>query len=310
MRAIRLHGRGGAEDLIYEVVPKPRPSEGEVLIRVYATGITPTELTWSSGWRTREGKDRLPAVPGYEPSGVVAEIGGSSADLHPGDPIYALADFWRDGAAAEYVVVHAANVAPKPQSLDHIQAAAVPLSALTAWQALFDHGRLSEGQRVLIHGAAGGVGSLAVQLARARGAYVIGTSSGRNARFLRDLGVNDVIDYAATPFESVAHDMDVVVDTVGGDTLTRSWGVLKRGGTLVSIAGRPSEEEADRRSMRGVYFIVEPNRSELVEITRLIDSEKVHPIVGAVFPLGQARQAYERGLSGHTRGKIVLQVVT
>ncbi len=201
--------------------------------------------------------------------------------------------------------MRAAELAPKPRSLDHASAAATPLSALTAWQALFDHARLASGQRVLIHGAAGGVGSFATQLARWRGAHVIGTDSARNVDFVRKLGADDVIDYGATPFETVVRDVDVVLDTVGGTTTERSWSVLRPGGLLVTIVRQPPEWTTGRAA-RGLFFIVETRRTQLEEMSRLFDAGAARPIVEAVLPLDRAREAYERGISDHPRGKLVL----
>jgi NADPH:quinone reductase-like Zn-dependent oxidoreductase len=310
MKAVRLHSRGGPEQLVYEDAPLPDPAAGEVRVRVFAAGITPTELTWDATYQTPDGRDRLPSIPGHDVSGVVEALGRGVTGVSPGDAVYGLIDFPRDGSAAEFVAVPAAHLAPKPGTLDHVRAAAVPLSALTAWQALFDHAGLAAGQKVLIHGAAGGVGSFAVQLARWRGAQVSGTTSADDADFLRALGVETVIDYRAARFEDLLRDVDVVLDTVGGETLERSWRVLRPGGTLVSIAARPSPEQARIADARGVFFIVEPSRPQLVELARLIDEGRVRPVLEAVFPLAQARAAFERGLSGHHRGKIVLQVAS
>jgi NADPH:quinone reductase-like Zn-dependent oxidoreductase len=299
MRAIRLRARGGPERLVYEDAPLPDPAAGEALLRVYAAGITPTELTWS---------ETFPTIPGHDVSGVVEALGPGVSDVSLGEAVYGLIAFPRDGSAAEYVVVRAGDLAPKPRTLDHVHAAAVPLSALTAWQALFIHAGLTAGQRVLIHGAAGGVGAFAVQLARWRGAHVSATASARHHEFLRGLGVETVIDYRTTHFEEMLHDVDVVLDTIGGDTLERSWRVLRRGGTLVSVAAQPSPEPARDGGTRGIFFIVEPSRAQLVEIARLIDAGHVRPVLDAVLPLARAREAFERGLAGHVRGKIVLRV--
>ena len=212
MKAIRIHRRGGPEALVYEDAPIPALQPGDVLVRVHAAGISPAEFTWHL-WETPDGRSRLPFIPSHEVSGVVADVAPDVRDVEVGDAVYGLTDFFRDGGAAEYVAVRATELAPKPRSLDHASAAATPLSALTAWQALFDHARLTPGQRVLIHGAAGGVGSFAAQLARWRGAHVIGTASARNVDFVRKLGADDVIDYGATPFETVVRDVDVVLDT-------------------------------------------------------------------------------------------------
>lgn len=308
MKAVRLHGRGGPEQLAYEDAPKPTPGPGDALVRVHACAITPTELSWGTTYTTRAGVERLPTTPGHELSGVVEAVAGEVSAPKVGAAVYALTDFWRDGAAADYVVVRAADLAPKPKTLSHAQAAAVPLSALTAWQALFDHASLTRGQRVLIHAAAGGVGTYAVQLAHGRGAHVIGTARAINAGFLRDLGADEVIDYTATHFEDQVRDVDVVLDSVGGDTLERSWGVLRKGGVLVSVADSAPAEKAATYGVRGVDFIVEPNRAQLIEIARLIEAGALRVIVEATFPLSEARAAFVRGLGGHNRGKLVLQV--
>jgi NADPH:quinone reductase-like Zn-dependent oxidoreductase len=236
MKAIRIHERGGREQLIYEDAPKSVPRCGDALVRVLAAGVTPTELSWQSAYTTRDNVDRLPAIPGHGLAGVVEVTDRVAADVSTGEAVYALADFWRDGSDAEYIAIAASDLAPKPQTVDFAQAAAVPLSALTAWQALFDHGRLATGQKVLIHGAAGGVGSFAVQLAHWQGAYVIGTASSANLAFVRDLGADKVIDYTAVRFEDLVRDVDTVLDRVGGDTLERSWGVVRRDGVVVTTA--------------------------------------------------------------------------
>ena len=308
MKAIRLHARGGPERLNFEDAPAPIPAPGEVLLRVHAAGITPTELTWTETYLTPDGRERLPTIPGHDVSGVVEALGTGVTDLSPGDAVYGLIDFPRDGSAAEYVVVPASDLAPKPESLDHVHAAAVPLSALTAWQAFFLHAGLAPGQQVLIHGAAGGVGAFAVQLARWRGARVIATASARHHEFLRELGAETVIDYRTTRFDEGLCDLDVVLDTVGGEALERSWGVLRPGGTLVSVAAEPPPDPDRDAEKRGVFFIVEPSRAQLVEIARLIDAGHVRPVLETVLPLARAREAFERGLAGHVRGKIVLRV--
>ncbi len=308
MKAIRLHARGGPEQLVYEDAPDPSLRNDDALVRVHACAITPTELTWTPTYTTRDGADRLPSIPGHELSGVVEAVGAIAADVKVGDPVYALTDFWRDGAAAEYVTVRAADLAPKPPSLSDVQAAAVPLAALTAWQALFDHAGLAIGQEILIHGATGGVGSFAVQLAHWRGAYVVGTASAGNVGLAHELGADQVIDYTSARFEDKVHGADVVLDTVGGDTRERSWGVLRPGGVLVTIVGSASAEKAARYGVRGVDFIVKPSRAELIEIGRLIDNGKLRPLIEATFPLEKAREAFEHGAAGHNRGKIVLQV--
>ena len=304
MRAIRLHQVGGPEMLRHEDAPKPSPDGDQVLVQVSATAITPTEFAWHPTFHTLEGGARpFPIILGHEFSGVVAAIGPDCIGVRIGDLVYGLNDWFSDGAQAEYCLTVSSNLAPKPVSLDDTLSAAVPISALTAWQALVDRGNLTEGQRVLIHGGAGGVGSFAVQLARYKRAYVIATASGDNANFVTALGADEVIDYKATPFEAVVRDVDVVLDTVGGETRNRSWGVLRKGGRLVTIAA-DGERFSDPR-VRDAFFIVEPNRVQLLEISRLIDAGVMRPVVGAVFPMEHFRQAYEQK---PLRGKHVLHI--
>jgi len=309
MKAIRLHIRGGPEALVYEDAPQPHPQTGEVLVRVHAAAVTPTELLWVPTWKTRTGEDRpFPIILGHEFSGVRAALGAGVTDWAEGDAVYGLNDWFADGAQAEYCVAPAAPLAPKPRSLDHAQAAVVPISALTAWQALFERARLRAGQRVLIHGAAGSVGSFAVQLARWRGVHVIGTASAQNLDFVRALGADEVIDYRATRFEERVSDMDAVLDTVGGETLQRSRGVLKAGGTLVTIAAQ--SEGVQDPVIRDAFFIVEANHPQLAEIARLIDNRQLRVFLQEAFPLAQARQAYARAQGRGNRGKVVLRVVS
>ncbi|HEX7734327.1 MAG TPA: NADP-dependent oxidoreductase [Ktedonobacteraceae bacterium] len=310
MKAIRIHGRGGPDHLVYEDAPQPHPGPGEVLVRVYATGVIATELEWDETYETTAGDPRALPIPGPDLSGVVEEVGSGVTTLVKGSEVYAMLGYGRDGAEAEFTLALPDELAPKPRTLDFVQAAAVPLTALTAWQAFFDHASLVAGQTVLIHGAAGGVGVFAVQLARWAGAQVIATASARNRDFLRELGASAVIDYTTTRFEEVVHGVDLVFDLVGGDTLVRSWQVVKPGGVLVSVVSpRPSFAEAKAHDVRPVWFIVEPNREQLIQIGALIDAGQIRPIIETILPLSQAHQAYEQGARGHTRGKIVLRVV-
>ncbi len=308
MKAVRTHGRGGPAQLFFEEAPPPVVRPGDALVRVRATGITPAELTWDATYQNADGTPRIPGIPGHEVSGVVEEMAPGVTDFRVGDEVYGLADFPRDGAAAEYVAVRAANLALKPRSIPHAQAAALPLSALTAWQALFEHAHLAAGQAALIHGGAGGVGTLAVQLARWRGAHVIATASARYTALVRSLGADDVIDYHATRFEDMLRDVDVVLDTVGGETRERSWRVLRKGGVLVTLVSPIPPHVAEEHSARGVFFIVSGNRGQLDQITGLVDTGKLKPVLSEVVPLDRAREAFERGASGHAAGKIVLQV--
>jgi NADPH:quinone reductase-like Zn-dependent oxidoreductase len=308
MKAVRIHSFGGPEVLSYEETPRPQVNPDDVLIKVHAAAINPVD------WKIREGYLRgfidyeLPVTLGWDVSGVVEEVGGAVTDLRVGDEVYSRPDITRDGAYAEYIAVRASEAAPKPRSLDHVQAASVPLAALTAWAALFDTADLQPDQTVLIHAAAGGVGSFAVQLAKWKGARVIGTASAANHGLLRELGADELIDYTAARFEEVARGVDVVLDTIGGDTLERSWGVLRPGGVLVSVVAQPDEATAAQHGVRGASIFIQPDKSRLVKLAELIDAGHVRPEVSAVLPLAEARQAQELSQSGHVRGKIVLRV--
>lgn len=308
MKAIRLHAQGGPEQLVYEDAPTPQLRPGDALVRVCACAFTRTELSWGETYATRDGKRRLPSIPGHELSGVVEAVGPNAVDVKVGDEVFALTDFFRDGAAADYVAVHAADLAPKPESWNHVQAAAAPLAALTAWQALFDHAGLKAGQEVLIHGATGGVGCFAVQLAHWRGAFVVGTTGSENKDLARELGADRVIDYTKARFEDEVHAADVILDTVGGDTLERSWSAIRPGGVLVSIVDNIPAGKPEQHGVRAVYFIVEPSRAELLQIRRLVEAQRLRSVIEATFPLERAREAFEHGASGHHHGKIVLQV--
>lgn len=308
MKAVRIHSYGEPDVLVYEEAPKPEPGEGEVLVRVYATSVNPFD------WKVRRGylagwlNHSLPLILGWDVSGIVEVAGPQVEGLNSGEEVYGMADPSRNGAYADYIVVRASNLTRKPQSVDHLHAAAVPQAALTAWQALFDAGGLQAGQRVLIHAAAGGVGHFAVQFAKSHGAYVIGTASARNLDFVRELGADEVIDYTTTPFEEVAHDVDVVLDTIGGDTQLRSWKTLKPGGILVSIVEPPSAEMAAQHGVRLAFLGAQQNASQLDEIARLIDAGKVKPVVSTVMALNEVKAAHMLNEGRHTRGKIVMNV--
>lgn len=306
MKAVRIHAYGGPEVLKYEEVPRPEPGHGELLVRVHAAGVNPVDWKIREGYLKQALNHSLPLIPGWDVSGVVEATGPGVTRLKVDDEVYGLPDIGRDGAYADYIVVRETAVALKPKTIDHIHAAAIPLAALTAWQSLFDAAGLGTGQKVLIHAAAGGVGSFAVQLAKWKGAKVFGTASEGNHAFLRNLGADEVIDYHATRFEDVVHDVDVVFDTMGGDTQKRSWSVLKKGGILVSILGQPSVEEAAAHGVRQAWVLVQANAEQLEALADLVDAGKLKPIVETVLPLSEARRAQELSQSGHTRGKIVL----
>jgi len=308
MKAIRVHEYGGPEVLKYEDAPRPTPAAGDVLIRVHATSVNPVDIAIRNGFFKERMKYKLPMIPGWDVSGVVESVTAGATRLKAGDEVYSRPDLARDGAYAEYVAVRESEVALKPKSIDHAHAAAIPLPGLTAWQALFDAGHLAAGQTVLIHGAAGGVGHFAVQFAKVKGARVIATASKRNHDFLRSLGADEVIDYNTTKFEDVVHDVDVVVDTITGETQDRSWQVIKKGGIYVSILQPPNQEKAAAHGVRSAHVFVQPNVDELNEIARLVDSGKVKPHIEKVFPLPEAAAAHEAVAQHHTRGKIVITV--
>jgi NADPH:quinone reductase-like Zn-dependent oxidoreductase len=309
MHALQAYAKDDPSRLVYQEASLPSLAPDDALIRVHASGVSPAELSWLGTWVTSDGTSRpAPIVPGHEVAGIVETVGPAAVGVAVGDAVYGLIDFHRDGADAEYVAVRAVDLAPKPTSLTFTEAASAPLSALTAWQALFDQGDLRAGQRVLIHGGAGGVGAFAVQLAHWRGAHVATTASARDADLVRDLGAHEVIDYRTQRFEDTLSDIDVVFDTVGGDTWERSWQVLRPGGRLVSIAvPRPPDREGVD-GQRAIWFVVRPDRDELVELGRLFDGGQLRAIVSAIVPLAEGRGAYGPGRSGHGPGKVVLLV--
>ncbi|MGL5870814.1 MAG: NADP-dependent oxidoreductase [Xenococcaceae cyanobacterium] len=307
MKAIRLHSYGGPELLKYEDVAKPQPQENEVLVRIHAASVNPIDWMMESG-QYEPMRPQLPYVPGWDFAGKIEAVGSKVTNFQVEDEIYANVGA-TGGGYADYAIANVDAIAPKPKTLDFTAAAAVPLVALTAWQALFEAANLSEGQTVLIHGASGGVGSMAVQFAKARGARVIGTASASNVDFVRDLGADRVINYKSEHFEEELQDIDVVFDTVGGETQEKSWQVLKPNGVLVSVIQPPDEEKAKAHQVRAQFLGSHPSGTQLSEIAKLIDAGGVKPIVDRVLPLSEARQAQEFGRDGHPRGKIVLQVV-
>jgi NADPH:quinone reductase-like Zn-dependent oxidoreductase len=306
MKAVRIHRFGGSEALMLDDVPWPQPKDDEVLVRVHAASVNPVDYKIRSGSSSVK-EDQLPYTLGRDLSGTVELLGTRAHTLKAGDPIYAFIGMDR-GTYAEYVVVKAMEMAAKPETLDHVQAAAVPLASLTAWQGLFDHGQLQAGQRVLIHGGAGGVGHLAVQLAKAKGATVLTTVSGSDLGFVRELGADEAIDYKAERFEDRARDIDLVFDLVAGETQDRSWGVLKEGGILVSTLGQPPSEKAAQHKVRAAGYRAQPNPAQLREIGRLIDDGQVRVVVDRMFPFAEAGAAQEYLEQEHVRGKVVLRV--
>jgi NADPH:quinone reductase-like Zn-dependent oxidoreductase len=308
MKAVRIHTYGGPDALTYEDAPRPKPGPDEVLIRVLATTVNPFDCALRAGYLSGFFQYSLPLVLGTDASGIIEEVGSGVTTFKRGDSVYARGGVSRDGTNAEYAVVPASDVAAKPGSLDHAHAAALPHVTLTAWQALIELAGLTRGQTVLIHAAAGGVGHIAAQLAKWRGAEVIGTASS-NIEFLRELPVDQAINYSTTPFETVAGQVDVVLDTIGGDTQERSWSVLKPGGILVSTVQAPSQETADSHGVRhAMVFTNPPIGKTLTEVATLVETGKIKPHVSAVFPLAEAARVHVMIEGKHTRGKIVLQV--
>ncbi|MEU0807109.1 NADP-dependent oxidoreductase [Streptomyces sp. NPDC005970] len=303
MRAITVQDRNaGIGGLTLTELPHPHAAENDVIVRVHAAGFTPGELTWPGTWTDRAGRDRTPSVPGHELSGVVTELGYGTTGLTVGQRVFGLADWARNGSLAEYTAVEARNLAPLPADVDHTTAAALPISGLTAWQGLFDHGRLTTGQTVLIHGAAGGVGSLAVQLAREVGARVFGTGRADDRGTALELGVDTFMDLHAERLEDIG-EVDVVLDVIGGEILERSTALVRAGGTLVTIAEPVTVHPTDGRA---VFFVVEPDRVRLADLAQRLREGRLKPIVGAVRPLQEAAAAFAP--EKRTPGKTIIQV--
>jgi len=308
MKAVVIHEYGGPDVLKYEDMPRPAPTEDQILVRVIAAGVNPVDGMIRSGMFAKYEKAVFPAILGADIAGVVDKVGRKITKFKAGDPMFAYASLKTGGGYAEYALTTEREAAPKPKSLTYIEAAAVPVVALTAWQALIDTAKLRAGQTVLIHGGSGGVGTFAIQIARARSAKVIATASTANQDLLKELGADISIDYTKQKFEDVAKDVDVVVDSVGKDTLARSYGVVKKGGFIVTLVARIDQAELDKHGIRGAALSVDPNSDELAEIGKLIDEQKIKVIVSQTFPLSDAIKAQEQVASGHTRGKIVLKV--
>ena len=308
MKAVVIHEYGGLEVLKYEDVQRPEPKEDQILVRVIAAGVNPVDGLIRSGMFAKHEKATFPMILGADIAGVVEKTGSKVTKFKAGDPVFAYASLKSGGAYAEYALTTEREAAPKPKVLTYVEAAAVPVVALTAWQALVDTAKLSARQTVLIHGGSGGVGTFAIQIAKARGARVIATASTANQDLLMQLGADVAIDYTKQKFEDVAKDVDVVLDSIGKDTLARSYGVVRKGGFIVSLVARPDRAELDKRGIRGAALSVEPNSDELAEIGKLIDEGKIKVIVSQTFPLSEAIKAQEQVATGHTRGKIVLKI--
>jgi NADPH:quinone reductase-like Zn-dependent oxidoreductase len=306
MKAVRIHKFGGPDVLQFEDVPRPEPGTHQVLVRIHAAGVNPVD------WKIREGKlgkIPLPSIMGSDFSGEIEAIGPDVTEFRVGESVFgSVAD--ESGSYAQFALAPLTHIIEKPKAIDHVRAAAMPVPAMTAWQALFDTANLTAGQKILIHAASGGVGSFAVQFAKWKGAHVIGTASADNIALVRSFGADEIIDYRKTRFEDVVHDADVVFDTVGGETQERSWKVLKRGGILVSIVQPPPENEAKAHGVRGVFMVEDAKRNaELTQIAKLVANRQIQVNVETVLPLTEARKAQEISQTGHAHGKIVLKVI-
>src|SRR5438128_3821183 len=308
MKAIVVHNYGGPEVLKYEDTQRPEPKDDQLLIRVIAAGVNPVDGMIRSGMFAKEGSRAFPIILGGDIAGVVENVGSKVTKFKAGEPVYAYVSLDNSGGYAQYAVVTEREAAPKPKSLTYVEAAAVPIVALTAWQALIDTAKLKAGQTVLIHGGSGGVGSFAIQIAKAHGAKVIATASTAHQSLLKQLGVDQAIDYTTTKFEDVVKDVDVVLNCVRADALGRSYGVVKQGGIIVSITDEPDQTECTKHGIRGSRLGANPDAKVLEELTKLIEARKMTPIVSQTFPLAGASKAHQQIETHHTLGKIVLKV--
>jgi NADPH:quinone reductase-like Zn-dependent oxidoreductase len=308
MKAVRIHEYGNAEVLRYEDAPDPVCGDDEVVIRVIGTSVNPVD------WKIREGHLQgmitytMPFIPGWDVSGVVHAVGRSATSFTIGDEVYSRPDITRDGTYAEFVVVRDNEVAHKPKSISHVEAGTLPLAGITAWEAMVTVGGVTDGQRVLVHAASGGVGSLAVQIAKSRNAYVIGTASEGNRELVESLGVDEFIDYTTQDLQTATKDIDVVFDTIGGTTQDSSWSLLRPEGILISIVSQPSEERAKELGVRSSYLFIGPNVAALNGLAELVDSGKLRAVVGAEFALRDVQRAHALSESGRAKGKIALVV--
>lgn len=304
MKAIEIHSFGGPEVLQLEEIPVPQIAADEALVRVYASGVNPVDYKIREGMSERP----LPFIPGWDLSGVIEETGANVRNFKKGDAVYTRPDVKRDGTYAEYVAVKANELAYKPSSVDHVTAAAIPLAGLTAWQCLFEHGHLEAGQKVMIHGGSGGVGTFAIQFAKSKGAYVMATASENNHDFLKELGADEVIDYHTPGYENTISSVNLVLDTIGGDTQKHSLTYIMPGGTLVTTLKPENKDAFEEKGVRLTGMYTQTNPEDLAAIAKLVDEGKVRPVIAKVLPLEQAAAAQEMVQSHHVRGKIVLKV--
>jgi len=308
MKAVVIHSYGGPDVLKVEDVPRLVPQEDEILIRVIAASVNPVDVAIRKGYLAELIGNKFPLILGMDGSGIVEKTGAKITKFKEGDPVYAFFTLASEGGYAEFVTAKDNEVASKPKAVTYTQAAAVPAAGSTAWEVLVDVAKLGAGQTLLIHGGSGGVGHLAIQIAKARAAKVIATASNTNQDFIKKMGADIAVDYTKAKFEEVAKDVDVVLDMVGGETLKRSYGVVKKGGIIVSIVDDVDQKELDAHGIRGVTFRCEPKASVLEDLAKLIDAKKITPVVSQTFPLSEVAKAQEQIATSHTRGKIVLKI--
>jgi NADPH:quinone reductase-like Zn-dependent oxidoreductase len=308
MKAVRIHEYGDASVLRFEEAPRPVCGAEDVLIRVVGSSVNPVDWKIRRGYLKEMIPYAMPIIPGWDVSGVVEEIGAKVSRFQVGDAVYSRPDITRDGTYAEWIAVRESEVAFKPRTVSHISAAVLPLAGITAWEGLVNVGKVASGQRVLIHAAAGGVGSLAVQIAKAHGAHVIGTGSGANRALIESLGADEFVDYRTTALRDAVRDVDLVLDTMGGETQEASWAVMAPGGLLVSMVSNPAEAVTQWPQLRAAFIFIGPDAPVLERLAALVDAGKVRPVIGAEFALHDIRKAHALSEAGHVRGKIALHV--
>jgi NADPH:quinone reductase-like Zn-dependent oxidoreductase len=308
MKAVRIHEYGDESVLQFEEAPRPVCAADDVLIRVVGTSVNPVDWKVRRGYLKEMIPYAMPIIPGWDVSGLVAEVGAKVSRFKVGDAVYSRPDITRDGTYAEWIAVRESEVAFKPRTVSHIEAAVLPLAGITAWEGLVNVGKVAPGQRVLVHAAAGGVGSLAVQIAKAHGAHVIGTASGANRALVESLGVDEFVDYRTTALRDAVRDVDLVLDTMGGETQAASWAVMAPGGLLVSMVSDPAKAVAEWPKLRGAFIFIGPDVPVLERLAALVDEGKVRPVIGAEFALHDIRKAHLLSEAGHVRGKIALYV--
>ncbi len=308
MKAARIHAYGDASQIRIEDAPLPALNDDDVLIHVVATSVNPVDWKIRKGYLKSMIPYEMPLIMGWDVSGIVEQIGSAVTKFKPGDAVYSRPDIARNGAYAEFVAVREREIAFKPTTISHVEAASLPLVSITAWESLFTTANLTAGKKVLIHAGAGGVGSIAIQLAKAKGAHVTATASAAKSALVKSLGADEVIDYRAEDFSKLAKDMDVVFDTVGGETQEKSWSTLKPGGMLVSITAKPSEDRAKAEGKRAGFVFIGPNAPILTDLARMVDAGQVRPLIGAEYGLNDTAKAQEASETGRATGKIVIYV--